>query len=94
MTDATGTKTVRLEPMTTYLVATEASVTSTGSGLVLPDTLTQPSFGKIEALGPDVKGFAVADTVVFKADSAVDLHVDGVRYLLLKADSVMAKVLQ
>lgn len=91
--DIANTSVPSLKPLTTYVLADSSpgDVGRTGSGIVLPsNTLDQPAFARVRAIGPDVKNVAVGDLIVHKATGVVNMWVDGQQYLLFKEDLIMA----
>lgn len=84
-----------LEPLRNYLLAQEdRDGARTGAGMILPShTMGQPAYACVREVGDDVKGkFAAGDVIVYKQADAVPVYVRGHEYLLVKADSVMAKL--
>lgn len=83
-----------LQPVGKYVVAEETTHTAlTGSGIVLPNnTLDQPAFAKVLAVGDDVKNVEVGDVVVHKQDKIVTVYAEGKPHLLFTSDAVMAKM--
>lgn len=65
----------------------------TANGLYLPDTAKEkPIMAKVVAIGTDVKNVAVDDQVVYKEYSTTELKIDGVEYLILKEEDILAKL--
>jgi chaperonin GroES len=65
----------------------------TASGLYLPEAATEkPKVAKVVAVGKDAKEVKVGDKIVYKAYSHTDVKVDGVDYIVVKAEDIMATV--
>jgi chaperonin GroES len=47
---------------------------------------------EVKAIGPDVKGIKVGDRIVYKEYSTTELTIDGVEYLIVKEEDVLATV--
>src|SRR3989442_11919223 len=93
MTEAAASATP-LHPVGKYIVAEETTHEAlTGSGIVLPNnTLDQPAFAKVLAVGDEGKCVAAGDVVVHKQDKVVTVYAEGKAHLLFTADAVMAKM--
>ena len=85
------------------LVKAVSGEKTSASGIVLPETVDKekPQKGEIIALGtgrvnPDGKkvpfNVKVGDTVVFKKYSPDEIEVDGVEYLIMDEDAILAVV--
>ena len=85
---------VPITPLADRVVAVRDEVkTQTASGLYLPDTAKEkPVLAEVKALGPEVKGLSVGDKIVYKEYSTTELKVDGVEYLIVKEEDVLATV--
>lgn len=83
-----------IKPLADRVVATrEAVQTKTASGIFLPDSSKEkPVIATVVAVGPDVKGLAVGDKIVYKEYSTTELKVDGTEYLIVKEEDVLATV--
>lgn len=86
--------TTPIQPLGDRVVAVrEQAPTKTASGLYLPDTAKEkPVFATVKAIGPDVKQLKVGDKIVYKEYSTTELAVDGVEYLVVKEDDVLATI--
>lgn len=87
----TGSK-GRLEPMASYVVAVDHQGDTSGTGLVLPETMKKPSIATVQDVGPDVHILQVGDVVVYKEGAAVELMISGQRYLLVREADVLARL--
>jgi chaperonin GroES len=85
---------VPITPLADYIVAqNEEAVSKTASGLYLPDKATEkPKVAKVIATGKMVKEIKVGDRVILKSYSTTDVKHDGVDYILVKEEDVLATV--
>ncbi len=83
-----------LTPLADRVVALrETAETKTASGLYLPDNAKEkPAFATVEAVGPEVKHLKKGDRIVYKEYATTELKVNGVEYLIVKEEDVLAKV--
>lgn len=83
-----------IKPLADRVVAVrEEAKTQTASGIYLPDTAKErPVLAVVQAVGPDVKGIKVGDKIIYKEYSTTELKIDGVEYLLVKEEDVLATV--
>ncbi len=83
-----------IKPLADRVVAVrEVAATKTASGLFLPDNAKEkPVIAVVKALGPDVTSLKVGDKIVYKEYSTTELKVNGVEYLLVKEEDVLATV--
>jgi len=74
------------------LVQREEEVTTTASGIILPDTAAEkPLQGKVIATGVDAKeeGINDGDTVVFGKYGGTEIVLDGDDYIILSSDDIL-----
>jgi chaperonin GroES len=65
----------------------------TASGLYLPGGAQEkPKVAKVVAVGPDVKGIKVGDSILYEDYSNTDVKVDGKNYIIVKEEKVLATV--
>lgn len=94
---------VRIKPLADYVVAVaEEASTKTASGLFLPSGTTEkPKVAKVVAIGPGKVGddnervpmtLKVGDRILYKSYSPTEVKVDGVEYMLIKEEDVLATV--
>ena len=87
---------VPIKPMADRIAAVrEEAANKTASGLYLPDNAKEKSqVAKVVAVGDDVNKLQlkIGDRIVYREYAATELKVDGVEYLILKVEDVMAKV--
>ncbi len=83
-----------IKPLADRVVAVrDEAKTQTASGIYLPDNAKEkPVLAVVKAVGPDVKGIKVGDKIIYKEYSTTDLKVDGVEYLIVKEEDVLATV--
>jgi chaperonin GroES len=83
-----------IKPLADRVVAVRAEVaTKTASGIYLPDNAKEkPVIAEIKAVGPDVKTLKVGDKIVYKEYSTTELKIDGMEYLIVKEEDVLATV--
>lgn len=83
-----------ISPLADRVVAVrERAKTQTASGIYLPDNAKEkPVLAEVKAVGPDVTGLKVGDKIVYKEYSTTELKVDGVEYLIIKEEDVLATV--
>jgi chaperonin GroES len=69
----------------------EEAQTRTASGLFLTESAKEKQvLAKALAIGPDVKHVKVGDRIVYKEYTTTDLKIDGVEYLIVKEEDVLA----
>ncbi len=79
--------------------------TMTASGIIIPDTVDKerPQKGEVLAVGPgkmlesgqrSVMSIRVGEKVIFKKYAPDEIEIDGNKYLVIKADDVMAVIQQ
>lgn len=81
-----------IKPLADRVVAVrEAAATKTTSGIYLPDTAKEkPVVATVQAVGPDVKGVKKGDRILHKQYSFDEVKIDGVEYLIIKEEDVIA----
>lgn len=71
----------------------EKAQEKTASGLYLPESSKEkPVVAVVEAVGPEVKQVKVGDKIVYKEYSTTDLKINGVEYLIVREEDVLATV--
>lgn len=94
---------VRIKPLADYVVAVaEEASTKTASGLYLPNGATEkPKVAKVVAVGPGKVGddnervpmtVKVGDRILYKSYSPTEVKVEGVEYMLIKEEDVLATI--
>lgn len=81
-----------IQPLADRIVATrEEAQTKTASGLYLPNTAKEKTtVATVQAVGKDVKVVKKGDRIVYKEYATTELKVDGVEYLIVKEEDVLA----
>lgn len=82
-----------LKPLGDRIVAVvEAPKSKTASGFYLPDSAKEKAaLVKVVAVGKDVKEVKVGERIIYKEYTATEVKVDGVDYLLVREEDVLAK---
>jgi chaperonin GroES len=85
---------VPLQPLGDYVVAqAEEAAKKTASGLYLPDNATEkPKTAKVLAVGKNAGQIKVGDRIVYKSYSTTEVKVDGVEFILVKEEDILATV--
>ena len=86
--------TTPIKPLADRVVAVrEEAKTQTASGIYLPDNAKEkPVLAVVQAVGSDVKHVKKGDKIVYKEYSTTELKVDGVEYLIVKEEDILATV--
>jgi chaperonin GroES len=85
---------VPIKPLADRVVAEpQEAEAKTASGLYLPGGAQEkPKVAKVVAVGPDVKGIKVGDSILYEDYSNTDVKVDGKNYIIVKEEKVLATV--
>ncbi|MDB5175814.1 MAG: molecular chaperone GroES [Candidatus Saccharibacteria bacterium] len=83
-----------LQPLGDYIVAqAEEAATKTASGLYIPEkSAEKPKTSKVVAVGSDAKHVKVGDRIIYKTYSNTEVKVDGVDYILVKEEDILATI--
>jgi chaperonin GroES len=83
-----------ITPLADRVVAVrEEAKTQTASGIYLPDNAKEkPVLAVIKGVGPEVKELKVGDKIVYKEYSTTELKIDGVEYLIVREEDVLATI--
>lgn len=83
-----------IKPLADRVVAVrEKAASKTASGIYLPDGAKEkPVMATVEAVGSDVKGIKIGDRILYKEYSTTEIKIDGVEYLIVKEEDVLATV--
>ena len=83
-----------ITPLADRIVAVrEEAETQTASGIYLPDSSKEkPVIAEVKAVGSDVKNVKVSDKIIYKEYSTTELKINGVEYLIVKEEDVLATV--
>lgn len=84
----------KIHPLADRVVAEPLEASEkTSSGLYLPsDAKEKPQMAKVIAAGKDVKEVETGDTVIHSKYSSNEVKVDGVEYIILKEEDILAVV--
>lgn len=75
------------------VVVREEAKKKTASGIYLPEAAKeQAATCEVKAIGPDVKHVKVGDKVVYGGYNVTELKIDGVEYLIIKEEDIVAKL--
>ncbi len=85
---------VPITPLADFIVCqSEEAATKTASGLYIPGNAQEkPSVAKVVAVSPAVGMVKVGDRILYKSYSNTDVKIDGVSYILVREEDVMATV--
>lgn len=85
---------IPIKPLADRVVAVrEEAKTQTASGIYLPDSSKErPVLAVVQAVGDDVKHIKTGDKIVYKEYSTTELKVDGVEYLIVREEDILATV--
>lgn len=83
-----------IKPLADRVVAVrEKAASKTASGIYLPDGAKEkPVMATVEAVGPQVQGIKVGDRILYKEYSTTEIKINGVEYLIVKEEDVLATV--
>jgi len=83
-----------VKPLADRVVAVrEEAQTKTASGIFLPDNAKEKSvLAHVMAVGPKVTDLKVGDKIVYKEYSTTELKIEGVEYLIVKEEDVLATI--
>lgn len=85
---------VPIQPLGDNIVAQPLEAeTKTKSGLYIPGGAQEkPKVVKVVAVGKEVKTVKVGDQIIFKGYSQTDIKVEGIDYIIVKEEDVIATV--
>ena len=85
---------MQLTPLADRLVLKRVEATQkTKTGIVLPDTAKEkPEEGQVVAAGKEVKEVKKGDRVLFSKYAPTEVKVEGVEYLIVKEEDVLAVI--
>lgn len=86
--------TTPIKPLGSRVVAVrEQAKTQTASGIYLPDSAKEkPVLAEVKAIGPKAEDVKVGDKIIYKEYSTTEITIDGVEYLILKDEDILATV--
>ena len=80
-----------LKPLKDRVVAKiEKPLEKTESGILLGEAKEKPAYAVVESVGPEVKTVKKGDKIIYKEFSTTEVKVDGVDYVILKEEDVLA----
>jgi chaperonin GroES len=84
----------KITPLADRVVAKrEEKEQKTASGLYLPDNAQEQSkTAVVDVVGSDVKNIKKGERILFKDFSSTEVKVDGVEYIIVKEEDVLATV--
>jgi chaperonin GroES len=83
-----------LQPLGDFIVAQgEEAEMTTASGLYIPQNAAEkPKTAKVVAVGKGASQVKVGDRIVYKSYSTTEVKIEGVEYILVKEEDVLATV--
>lgn len=84
----------KINPLSEWVVAKkEEASNKTASGLYIPEAAKEKSsVAVVESVGADVKAVKAKDRILYKEYSTTDVKIDGVEYILVKEEDILATV--
>ena len=80
-----------LKPLKDRVVAKiEKPLEKTKSGILLGEAKEKPAYAVVESVGPDVKSVKKGEKIVYKEYSTTEIKVDGIDYIILKEEDILA----
>ena len=80
-----------LKPLKDRVVAkVEKPLEKTKSGILLGEAKEKPAYAVVESVGPDVNSVKKGERIVYKEYSTTDNKVDGIDYIILKEEDILA----
>ena len=85
---------MKLKPIGERIVAKALETDNkTASGLYLPEAAKEKSkIAEVKVIGDNVKNIKTGDKIVYKEYSTTDVKVDGIDYIIVKEEDVLATV--
>lgn len=79
----------KIQPLADYVVAQqEEAETKTASGFYLPEKAQEkPKIAKVISVGKKVEGVKAGDKIVYSW-SGTEVKLDGIEYLIIKAENI------
>ncbi len=88
----------KLQPVNGYVLLklNEAEEKKSSGGIIIPDTASESkNEGEVIAVSNDAtKEISVGDRVLYKEMSGNELEYDGVKYLLIESEDILAKFVE
>ncbi len=80
-----------LKPLSDHIVAKlEKPLEKTESGILLGEAKEKSAYAVVESVGPDVKTVKKGDKIFYKEYSTTEVKLDGVEYIIVKEEDVLA----
>ena len=80
-----------LKPLSDRIVAKlEKPLEKTESGILLGEAKEKSAYAVVESVGPDVKNIKKGDKIFYKEYSTTEVKLDGVDYIIVKQEDVLA----
>ena len=80
-----------LKPLKDRIVAVvEKPLEKTKSGILLGEAKEKPAYAVVESVGPEVSSVKKGDKIVYKEYSTTEIKVEGVDYIIVKEEDVLA----
>ena len=68
----------------------EEAIDKTASGMLRGNAKEKPNYATVESVGPDVKNVKKGDKIIFKEYSTTDVKIDGIDYIIVKEEDILA----
>jgi len=80
-----------IKPLADRVVAKkEDALEKTASGILLGEAKEKPNYATVVSVGPDVKTVKKGERILFREYSATEVKVEGVDYLIIKEEDILA----
>lgn len=80
-----------LKPLKDRVVAKiEKPAEKTAAGILLGEAKEKPAYAVVTEVGPEVKAVKKGDKIVYKEYSTTEIKLDGVEYIILKEEDILA----
>ncbi|MBQ1344587.1 co-chaperone GroES [Candidatus Saccharibacteria bacterium] len=80
-----------IKPLADRVIAKkEEAIDKTASGILLGNAKEKPNYATVESVGPDVKNVKKGDKIIFKEYSTTDVKIDGIDYIIVKEEDILA----
>ena len=80
-----------IKPLKDRVVAIKSEAAAkTVSGILLGEAKEKPAYATVESIGKDVKEIKKGDKILYREYSATEVKLDGLEYLIIKEEDVLA----
>ena len=80
-----------IKPLADRVIAKkEEAIDKTASGILLGNAKEKPNYATVKSVGPDVKNVKKGDKIIFKEYSTTDVKIDGIDYIIVKEEDILA----